>query len=534
MAIFTCDNCGYQQWLADEYLHRTARCPECSQLSIVGEEQARSPSHSPSPPLIETIRNWMPLTGFTLFLGLGSWGMLAAMHIEHAHRFEALNTGVFQAPAPSPVGERVAAAPVPPQPSRREQDNLDNQMTNETNDLDSTVQAHNTPLPVVAVDDEIQQRDLPNIAEGKMLFEHRWEPKDRLAGGGDGLGPVFNGRSCVECHFQLGSGGSGTNAHSVQAFDVLPDHEGGDVRSGVIHTLATHKDLIESKSQAMFALRSGFIPFRRSGRSGDVMQLDAMRTVFINTPALWGNGLIDQITDQDLRSLQRGQNTRGRLRELTDGSIGKFGWKSQIASLHDFVTTACAGELGLSNSIHAQHAPGTYQADLNAKPDMTDHQVASLVKFVASLPVPRQVAPTEPRSIDNVIAGHKLFSSIGCSKCHVQDVGVAQNVFSDFKLHFIAKSGISTNAYYPENYEPVYTPSSSFAALGEWKTPPLWGVADTAPYWHDGSAPTLREAIKKHEEEGKWAAVEFERLGTDRQNQLLAFLGTLRAPAQPQ
>ena len=25
----------------------------------------------------------------------------------------------------------------------------------------------------------------------------------------------------------------------------------------------------------------------------------------------------------------------------------------------------------------------------------------------------------------------------------------------------------------------------------EWKTPPLWGVADSAPYLHDGSAPTL-------------------------------------------
>jgi len=32
----------------------------------------------------------------------------------------------------------------------------------------------------------------------------------------------------------------------------------------------------------------------------------------------------------------------------------------------------------------------------------------------------------------------------------------------------------------------------------QWKTPALWGVADSAPYMHDGSAPTLRDAILKH------------------------------------
>ena len=33
----------------------------------------------------------------------------------------------------------------------------------------------------------------------------------------------------------------------------------------------------------------------------------------------------------------------------------------------------------------------------------------------------------------------------------------------------------------------------------EWKTPPLWGVADSAPYFHDGGSPTLDAAIRRHE-----------------------------------
>jgi hypothetical protein len=37
------------------------------------------------------------------------------------------------------------------------------------------------------------------IGAGRALFEHQWEPNDPLAKG-DGLGPVFNARSCVACH----------------------------------------------------------------------------------------------------------------------------------------------------------------------------------------------------------------------------------------------------------------------------------------------------------------------------------------------
>ena len=40
------------------------------------------------------------------------------------------------------------------------------------------------------------------LIAGRQLFEHEWTPADPLAEKGDGLGPVFNAKSCVECHFQ--------------------------------------------------------------------------------------------------------------------------------------------------------------------------------------------------------------------------------------------------------------------------------------------------------------------------------------------
>src|SRR4051794_11685069 len=56
--------------------------------------------------------------------------------------------------------------------------------------------------------------------EGRDLFLHTWTVNDSLAGGGDGLGPVFNAASCVACHKQGGVGGGGPLENNVNAFAV--------------------------------------------------------------------------------------------------------------------------------------------------------------------------------------------------------------------------------------------------------------------------------------------------------------------------
>ena len=65
----------------------------------------------------------------------------------------------------------------------------------------------------------------------------------------------------------------------------------------------------------------------------------------------------------------------------------------------------------------------------------------------------------------------------------------------------------------------------------EWRTPPLWGVADSAPYLHDGRAATLAEAIKLHAGQAAPSANRFTGLSDVQQEELIAFLNTLRAPS---
>ncbi|QDV83049.1 Cytochrome c [Stieleria magnilauensis] len=64
----------------------------------------------------------------------------------------------------------------------------------------------------------------------------------------------------------------------------------------------------------------------------------------------------------------------------------------------------------------------------------------------------------------------------------------------------------------------------------EWRTPPLWGVHDSAPYMHDGRAETLLEAITMHEGESKGTRDRFLNLSLEDRQAVIEFLHTLVAP----
>ena len=65
-------------------------------------------------------------------------------------------------------------------------------------------------------------------------------------------------------------------------------------------------------------------------------------------------------------------------------------------------------------------------------------------------------------------------------------------------------------------------------ALGnEMKTEPLWGLRFSAPYLHDGRAPTINDAIRAHDGEGSVARDRYNKLPSSLQHQLLDFLNAL-------
>jgi CxxC motif-containing protein (DUF1111 family) len=130
-------------------------------------------------------------------------------------------------------------------------------------------------------------------------------------------------------------------------------------------------------------------------------------------------------------------------------------------------------------------------------------------------------------TIPDAILGKAIFRRIGCADCHTPDLGPITGIYSDLLLHDMGQAADAAGSYGEARSS---VPGTQGARPGEWRTPPLWGVADSAPYFHDGRAATLGEAISLHDGEGLLAAQRFMATRPCERDQLFAFLKTLRAP----
>lgn len=87
--------------------------------------------------------------------------------------------------------------------------------------------------------------------------------------------------------------------------------------------------------------------------------------------------------------------------------------------------------------------------------------------------------------------GYSLFQSYGCASCH-QGINLGGNMFEKMGLmgNYFADRGNITEAD-KGRYNLNRNPESMY----EFKVPSLRNVALTAPYFHDGNAKTLEEAV---------------------------------------
>jgi len=360
---------------------------------------------------------------------------------------------------------------------------------------------------------------------GQALFERVWQPYDARTGG-DGLGPMYNATSCVACHNQGGVGGAGGNHANVS---LGAEERGGDFV--VLHRFSTLSASVGHPRMVAKTQR--------------------------NPPALFGAGLIDAIPADAIERLARAEGTEGPWSAVTgrvardeNGHLGRFGWKSHSSSLRDFVAAACAVELGLEVrgqpqgqpppgpllelSLHLDAAIEAASAERSG-PDLSTRDVVSLTRFVETLP-----RPAEHPEMPGVEEGREWFGAVGCAECHTPDVGPVTGLYSDLLLHDMGGPRDAASSYRVRSSSPAIAQvdllegeaASMQAVAGdqEWRTPPLWGVRDSAPYMHDGSAPTLDAAIRRHSGEADASVKAYTALGHLQRLQLITFLASLTAP----
>jgi CxxC motif-containing protein (DUF1111 family) len=273
-----------------------------------------------------------------------------------------------------------------------------------------------------------------------------------------------------------------------------------------------------------------------------------------NTPPLFGAGLIDAIPDKvleevaaeqakdsgdappsssEFRPLDEVLPVRGRVARLTDGRAGRFGWKASVASLREFTLQACSSELGLEVPGFARAAP-PWKSDYKAPGiDLTREQCDTLTGFVASLPRPGVRPADSTEQAGAIERGRQLFASVGCAVCHRPKLGDVDGIYSDLLLHNMGPQLSDSGSYTvlePEITSKDKSKQPRAANELEWRTPPLWGLRDSAPYLHDGRAETVADAVALHGGEGRAAAQEYKRLSEKEREQVELFLQTLAAP----
>jgi CxxC motif-containing protein (DUF1111 family) len=430
------------------------------------------------------------------------------------------------------------------------------------------------------------------VAEfGKEIFLRDWskhQVENADVTGADGLGPLYNAVSCVACHGQGGIGGAGDNQHNVRLLTITiaqvsqeqatqrvnvdelkksPIHPGlKSTSSVVLHRFsvnAPYNDMLSAWLQRPeiepIGMLKGLdelgitsqVAFRLSAMSkpGFKPVLAYMRSER-NTPSLFGLGMIDNISQKALAQLSIDQHARyPELSGKVAPNGGKFGWRGQTSSVKNFVLGACANELGLQaagfrqpedpaqvSGPSAQNAslfPSTPHSDNSI--DMTREEISALVRFVDELPPPVEVVPASPKERTEWSKGKSHFASVRCDGCHVKQIENVVGIYSDLLLHNMGERLNDPAALGSSNGLDSYygTGESLLVSNGrkqEWRTPPLWGIRDSAPYLHDGSAATIEDAILAHGGEAAKSRRLYAKLLWSERRELVRFVESLGAP----
>ena len=319
----------------------------------------------------------------------------------------------------------------------------------------------------------------------------------------DGLGvPEFNGDSCRACHQDPVMGGAGPLELNVSRF-------GSDDGSG-----GTFIDL--PGGQAASKLRPpGHLQRENIPGEADVFEQR-------QTPTVLGLGLIDHISDDTILANQDPTDANGdgifgvaRIVDVNgQPEVGRFGWKAQIPQLSDFLRDAMAGELGVTTPADGRGFGLAVDGDAVQDPELSPERTEALNFFLMAIGPPLRKGSTDPA----VARGEQVFTDIGCSRCHIPSLPTAPGgeaaLYSDLLLHDIMGPGFRGMA-------------EDGAPSGMYRTPPLWGVGDTAPYLHDGRAETLLDTILMHGGEATIASQGFLALPSGSQDDLIAFLEDL-------
>ncbi|AKQ59063.1 c-type cytochrome [Bordetella hinzii] len=386
---------------------------------------------------------------------------------------------------------------------------------------------------------------------GNGLFRKDWVSAPSSTQASDGLGPLFNARSCQACHVKDGRG-------TVPGFDPLArtdavalllrlsvppvtEAERRALSSGELAALPEPVYGTQLQNFAVAGLPSEGrmeveytpVTVRLAGGETATLMRPTYRIEDLGygpmrpdtqisprlAPPMIGLGLLEAIHEDDILAhagADKGDGISGKpnwVHDLRTGAkvLGRFNWKAGQPTVEQQSAAAFSNDMGLSSPLFPSHygdctaaQKACFDMPHGAQPHLGEHEVpARLMDFVSfysnNLAVPQRRDTDDAR----VLAGKKLFYEANCIGCHVpkyvtrRDAKQPEHQFqliwpySDLLLHDMGE-GLADGV------------SEGQANGREWRTPPLWGIGLTAvvnpnaTYLHDGRARSLLEAVLWH------------------------------------
>lgn len=425
----------------------------------------------------------------------------------------------------------------------------------------------------------LSSEDRQTFQLGFSIFKKLWVSSPASTKASDGLGPLYNARSCLRCHPRNGRGHPPTPGEfdsrtfllrlsvppSTKAekaklankeINSLPDPVyGGQLQDRALPGLPAEARIHVRYDKSNVTLADGeLVELRRPTFSLSDYGYGKPSTGMLMSPriatAMIGLGLIDAIHPADIVSLADpedgdGDGISGKVNWVphTRGGalkIGRFGWKATEPTVYQQSAHAAVGDIGLSVAILPSHVGDCTKAQTSCKRfphggqanlgglELPAEAMDLLYAYSANLAVPERRDEDEAQ----VLAGKKVFYETGCIACHrpkyvtSRDADLKQHRFqliwpySDFLLHDMGPDLADDR--------PIGDASGS-----EWRTAPLWGIGlaqkvdPEARFLHDGRARTLLEAVLWHGGEAQAARDKVVEMPKAQREALLAFLNSL-------
>jgi CxxC motif-containing protein (DUF1111 family) len=411
---------------------------------------------------------------------------------------------------------------------------------------------------------------------GNGLFRKLWVSAPASTRVSDGLGPLYNARSCQSCHLKDGRAHppAGPDDPAVGMFLRLsvpaepgePRPEIAEIQDyfvtspdpvygGQLQTFGIPGHPAEGRMEVTYedapvTLGDGtVVTLRRpSYRPADLAYGPASPELMLSprvAPQMIGLGLLEAIPEADILALADpddadGDGISGRpnmvLSEETGAPmLGRFGWKAGQPTIREQSASAFSGDIGLSTPVlrdgwgECSEAQAACREAPHGGTPEADETVLDLVTFYSrNLAVPARRDVGDPQ----VLQGKRLFYEAGCAACHNPKFVTARLPdqpeqsfqliwpYTDLLLHDMGE-GLADHR--PE----------ARASGAEWRTAPLWGIGLTeavtgrASFLHDGRARTLMEAVLWHGGEAQTARDRVAGMSAADREALVRFLESL-------